>query len=172
MNTDKTLANKFINNDKYPIWYYKELEEVDIDYVIFNLIKEDFVVELNDKKIEITFGENEKHEIGCNQKCYEGLAYTSYETINKAFKVGRWFIVKEKDTSNEFKDEYKKQKKMKDKKNERNARLYILKGIVNITKNIEEADKEKWIKSLDVATDEELEELMNIVCGKNKKEEN
>lgn len=61
MNTDKTLREKFGSTiNDYPIWFYKELEEVDISYVIFNLLKETFVVEINNKKNSNNFRQKQK----------------------------------------------------------------------------------------------------------------
>ena len=36
MNADKTLMDKFVSKSEYSIWYYKELQKVDVTYVIFN----------------------------------------------------------------------------------------------------------------------------------------
>ena len=61
MNTDKTLTQEFINNNKYPIWFYKKLKEVNIDYVIAYMLTAKFVVDIEGEKYEITFGKNKKH---------------------------------------------------------------------------------------------------------------
>lgn len=115
MNTDKTLRQMFIDNSnkEYPIWYYKEIKPVSIDYVVFNLLKETFVVKLNNKKVVITFGKNKNNEIGSSQSCDEGLDYTSFECINKAFKNGEWYRITENDTTQDFKDDYIKKRKKK-----------------------------------------------------------
>lgn len=56
MNTEETINKKFVERNEYPIWYYKELESVDVDYVIWNLLKKKFVVETEGSKHEILFG--------------------------------------------------------------------------------------------------------------------
>lgn len=160
MNTDKTLREKFGSNiNDYPVWFYKELEEVDISYVIFNLIKETFVVELNNKKIVMTFGKNRKHEIGCTQSCHEGLDYTSYTTIEKAFKEGKWFILSDKDTSDSFKEQYIKDTEERQKIELRNARIDILSSAIDRVPNTSDEEKRNAIDSLKDMSDEELEKL-------------
>lgn len=112
MNTDKTLNEKFIEKKDCPIWYYKELKEVDIDYVIWNLLKETFVVEINGSKHEITFGKNRKGEIGQYIR-YDDIKSSnlnSYKVVEKGFREGKWFIITDIDTSNEFKSNYMKEK--------------------------------------------------------------
>lgn len=160
MNTDKTLKEKFGSTiNDYPIWFYKELDEVDISYVIFNLLKETFVVELDNKKIVMTFGKNRKHEIGCTQSCHEGLDYTSYTTIEKAFKEGKWFILSDNDTSDSFKEEYIKDLEEKQKIELRNGRIDILSSVIEKIPNTSDEEKLKTIESLKNMSDEELENL-------------
>ena len=67
-------------------------------------------MELNGKKISIIFGKNENDEIGTTQMCEEGLDYTSYETISRSFKEGKWFKVTNRNTSKEFKEEFEKKR--------------------------------------------------------------
>lgn len=101
MNTSETLRKKFINKgnpNNLPIWYYKKLLEVSVDYVIFNLLKEDFVVEINGEKHEITFGVNDNGEIGQSIRYDEHNTWLcSFEVISKGFKEGTWYIVTEDD---------------------------------------------------------------------------
>ena len=86
------------NPNNLPIWYYKKLLEVSVDYVIFNLLKEDFVVEINGEKHEITFGVNDNGEIGQSIRYDEHNTWLcSFEVISKGFKEGTWYIVTEDD---------------------------------------------------------------------------
>lgn len=166
MNTDKTIRDKFVSHKEYPIWYYKELKEVDAYYVIFNLLKETFVVELENKRIEMTFGKNRKHEIGCTQSCSDGLDYTSYETVNRAFKNGKWFIITKDNTNEDFKNEYIKDKEIKDRANLRQINIDILRNGILSIKDIDNCRKNELIKDLNNKTDVELEEYISIVCSK------
>ena len=59
---------KFCIKEDYPIWYYKQLYEVDIDYVITYMLTDNisFVVDIKGDKYEIMFGKNRKNEIEKN----------------------------------------------------------------------------------------------------------
>ena len=160
MNADKTLNETFYNNYKneYPIWYYKKLEEIDVDDVIFNLLKYNFVVELNGKKISITFGKNENDEIGTTQSCEEGLDYTSYETISRSFKEGKWFKVTNKDTTKKFKTEFEKKRSERLKKEHREAMIFMLSRLGDgykgkTTEELEEMLREWSDKDLELCID-------------------
>lgn len=163
MNTDKTLTERFCDRNEYPIWYYKELEEIDIDDVIFNLLKETFVVELNGKKITMTFGKNRKHEIGCTQSCQEGLDYTSYKTINKCFREGIWFRITNEDTTEEFKQEYKIKEAERKAKKMREYRIDILTNAINMVESVPQEERNRHIKGLQNMSDKELERLIEIL---------
>lgn len=160
MNTDKTLNETFYNNYKseYPVWYYKKLEEIDVDDVIFNLLKYNFVVELNGKKISITFGKNENDEIGTTQFCEEGLDHTSYKTIDKAFREGKWFKVTNKDTTKKFKTEFEKKRSERLKKEHREAMIFMLSRLTEgykgkTTEELEEMLREWSDKDLELCID-------------------
>src|SRR5574344_2428759 len=170
MNTDKTLNETFYNNYKneYPIWYYKKLEEIDVDDVIFNLLKYNFVVELNGKKISITFGKNENDEIGTTQFCEEGLDYTSYETINRAFKEGKWFKVTNRNTSKEFKAEFEKKRSERLKKEYREAMIFMLSRLGDGYKG---KTREELEEELSEWTDEDLELCVSKISENYKKGE-
>ena len=117
MNTDKTLIKKFCIEEDYPIWYYKQLHEVDIDYVITCMLTDNisFVVDIQGDKYEIMFGKNKKNEIGQNIRYGDMIPKnrfrTSYEVINDAFKYGTWYIIDDKDTTEEYKNNYREQLK-------------------------------------------------------------
>lgn len=170
MNTDKTLNDTFYNNykNKYPIYYYKELEEINVDDVIFNLLKYNFVVELNGKKISITFGKNENDEIGTTQACEEGLDYTSYETISRSFKEGKWFKVTNRNTSEEFKVEFEKKRLERLKKEHREAMIFMLSGL---TKGYKGMTREELEEELSEWTDEDLELCIDKLAENYKKRE-
>ena len=169
MNTDKTLNETFYNNYKseYPVWYYKELEEIDIDDVIFNLLKYNFVVELNGKKIIIIFRKNRNNEIGTTQFCEEGLDYTSYETINRAFKEGEWFKVTNRNTSKEFKAEFEKKRSERLKKEYREAMIFMLSRLGDgykgkTTEELEEMLREWSDKDLELYIDKLAESYKGV----------
>ena len=170
MNTDKTLREKFVDNiDGYPIWYYKQIEKIEVDDVIFNLLKETFIVELNDKKIVMTFGKNRKHEIGCTQSCNEGLDYTSYKTIRKAFTEGKWFRVLEEDTTDEFKEEYKVKEAERERISMRETRIDLLTTAIDKVSSVSKEERDKHIAGLQDMSDEELESLTEYLFSKFKK---
>ena len=167
MNTDKTLEEKFAaNRNDYPIWYYKQIKEIDVEDVIFNLLKETFVVELNGKKIVMTFGKNRNHEIGCTQSCDEGLDYTSYKTIRKAFSEGKWFRITEEDTSDEFKDEYIIKEAERKRIAKRKARIDVLSKSISMLDEIPQKEKDKYISGLQNMSDDELEKLTESLFNK------
>lgn len=170
MNTDKTLTEKFIaNRYDYPIWYYKEIEEIEVDDVIFNLLKETFVVELNNKKIVMTFAKNRKHEIGCTQSCNEGLDYTSYKTIRKAFTEGKWFRITEIDTTDEFKEDYKIKEAERKRVSIREERIAILTNAISMIESIPQEERNKHTAELQDMSDDELKKLIQSLFDKFKK---
>lgn len=135
MNTDKTLTQKFCTKEDYPIWYYKKLYEVDINYVITYMLTDNisFVVDIQGDKYEIMFGKNKKNEIGQNIRYGDMIPKdrfrTSYKVINDAFKYGTWYIIDDKDTTEEYKSNYREElKKFKE-----NEELECNKGILKNT---------------------------------------
>lgn len=170
MNTDKTLIEKFASNSHgYPIWYYKQIEEIEVDDVIFNLLKETFVVEVNGKKIVMTFGKNRKHEIGCTQSCDEGLDYTSYKTIRKSFMEGKWFRITEKDTTEEFKEDYRTKEEERKRISMREGRIDILTNAIDMVTSVQKEERDKHIAGLQDMSDEELEKLTEYLFNKFKR---
>lgn len=158
IHTEETINKKFIERNEYPIWYYKELESVDVDCVIFYLLKKTFVVEINGSKHEITFGKNNKDEIVQCIK-YDDTKNSnlcSFQVIEKGFKKGKWFVITDKDTSDEFKKDYNKRK-------EESKEFYkdILKNALKGMKELTEEDKNKHMQFLDKASYEELEKLFD-----------
>lgn len=170
MNTDKTLKEKWIATmHDYPVWYYKQIEEIKVEDVIFNLLKETFVVELNNKKVVMTFGKNRKHEIGCTQSCDEGLDYTSYDTIGKAFTEGKWFRITKIDTTDEFKKNYKIKEAERKRVSIREGRIDILTNAISMIESIPQEERDRYIVELQNMSDDELGKLTKSLFDKFKK---
>ena len=129
MNTDKTLTEEFTKHNEHPIWYYKELKSVDISYVIFYLLKEPFVVDIYGSKHEVIFGKNRKGEIGqcIRYDDIENSNLCSFEVVNKGFIEGKWFVITDIDTSDDFKSEYNKRKIEYEKEETKSWYIKILK---------------------------------------------
>lgn len=166
MDNNELLRDTFMSCRDYPVWYYKKLEEVSLDYVIFNLIKETFVVELNNKKIVMSFKTNENGEICYAQSCDDGLEYTSYETIVRAFKQGSWYRILDADTSSVFKEEYEAGKKKSSNDALREQRIKLLTNALIRAKEVRKfdiKDIDKRISELNDLDDEELQSLINIL---------
>lgn len=164
MNTSETLKDKFAQDmDDMPIWYYKELEEVEVDYVIFNLLKTSFVVEIDGSKHEITFGKNRKHEIGQSIR-YDDIQSSnlcSFEVINQGFQKGKWFIITDKDTTESFKQDYLKRKEEYSKM--QSAELYrdILSTIIEKKYALDEAKRNDLLNNINSLSYEQLNYIFN-----------
>lgn len=164
MNTSETLRDKFAKGiDDMPIWYYKELVEVEIDYVIFNLLKTTFVVEIDGIKHEITFGKNRKHEIGQHIR-YSDIKNSnlcSFEVINLGFQKGKWFIVSDKDTTESFKQDYLKRKE--DYENTQREELYrdLLTAVIEKKYALDEEKRNRLLKDIDKLSYEQLSDIIN-----------
>lgn len=172
MNTDKTLDDTFIKNTGHPIWYYKELKTVDIDYVIAYLLKETFVVDIDGSKHEITFGHNKKENYIGQCIIYDDIENSnlcSFEVIEKGFREGKWFIVTDKDTSDEFKNDYNKRKAEHEKNSTKEMYKSMLKNAIDFTKDLSEEQRNKYIQEIENSSYEKLEKLMNTLM-KNVKE--
>ncbi|QUH21754.1 hypothetical protein [Alkaliphilus sp. B6464] len=165
MNTDKTLNNKFIENNDNPIWYYKELKSVDVDYVISYLLKETFVVDINGSKHEITFGKNRKGEIGqyIRSDNLRNSELCSFEVIEKGFREGKWFVVTDADTSDEFRVNYDKRKVEYEKDLTKEMYKSILKNAIDHAKDLSEEQRNKYMQELEDSSYEELENLINVL---------
>lgn len=168
MNTDKTLRNKFIDRKDFPIWYYKELQSVSVDYVIWNLLKESFVVDIDGSKHEITFGKNRKNEIG---QCiiYDDIKSSklcSYEVVLKGFREGQWFIVSDIDTTEDFKIEYNKRKEEYEKASTKKMYVSILKNVIESIEDLTKNQKDKYLLDIENSSYEELENYMNNIMQK------
>jgi hypothetical protein len=91
MRTSQDLYKDF--KFKQHDWQCKELSEVDITYVIANLLKDKFVVEINGSKYDLSFGISNKDEIGWSYSAYPSSNFLSYEVLEYAFRNGNWFVV-------------------------------------------------------------------------------
>ena len=168
MNTYKTLRDKFVSKSEYPIWYYKELQKVDITYVIFNLLKESFVVSINGSKHEITFGKNRQDEIETNIR-YDDINNSklcSYEVIEKGFKIGEWFTISDIDTSDEFKEIYRNKKEEYEFNENKQVYRNILKNVINTNENLSYKVKNEYISCVDNSSYEELKDLFDSLMKK------
>ena len=172
MNTDKTLRKDLSVDNEYPSWYYKKLKAIDIDDVImYLLITDKFIVDIEGIKVELTFGKNKKNEIGYSIKWsdYKHISMTSYETIQKAFTIGKWYILSETDTTQEFKDNFNKEKDLHRQKELRRRYLDILTDFIRANKTERITDKRKEeliqaIKEYDFETlDRVFKELMKKI---------
>lgn len=162
MHSEEDLNTKFIVKKDHPIWYYKKLEPIDIDYVIMNLLKENFVVEINNHKYEITFGINKADEIGFNIKWdeFNNEFISSYNILTKGFKNGNWFVVTDNDTSDKFKIDYNL--KLKEYKKEQKIQFNkeILTNFIDTQKDIDKEEKNRLIEYINNYTNEEREFLV------------
>lgn len=161
MNTDKTIQDKFIKRSDKPIWYYKELEEVDVDYVIWNLLKESFVVEIDGSKHEITFGKNRKHEIGQCIK-YDDIKSSnlcSFDVVRNGFRNGKWYTITSTDTSEEFKQNYDKIKEEYRRGERKRFIQEVLTDIINMQSDLNDLQKHKYTQEINDSSYEELDDL-------------
>lgn len=168
MNTDKTLTQKFIERNDYPIWYYKELEPVDVDYVIMYLLTTSFVVDIKGSKHEITFGKNRKHEIGTSIR-YDDIqnsSLTSYNVIEKGFRIGKWYIISDKDTTDEFKAEYNKRKEEHEKQEAEDFERGILSNFIRECKNLDKEQEQALVETLKSLSSEELNKMYKKLMSK------
>lgn len=165
MNTDKTIDQKFLKREEYPIWYYKELEEVDVSYVVLYMLTETFVVEIDGSKHEITFGKNRKHEIG---QCirYDDIKnsnLSSYRVIDKGFRKGKWFRISEKDTTDEFKKNYVKRKEELTKKKIDKLNRDILKNFIRGQEDLSEEKRSIYLKQIEQDSSKNIEKLIEAL---------
>ena len=170
LNNENTLTEKFIKKEEYPIWYYKELEKVEINYVIAHLLKETFVLDINGSKHEITFGYNKKEDFIGHSIKYDDITnsnLTSYNVIQKGFREGVWYAITEKDTTDEFKKDYEKRKEEYKRKDTENFYKKILSDMVKVHKDLNEEEKNVYLQKINNEwAFEELEHLINSLVNK------
>ena len=180
MNTDKTLMQKFCIKEDYPIWYYKQLYEVDIDYVITYMLNDNisFVVDIKGDKYGIMFGKNRKNEI-CHNIIYGDMIpkdrfRTSYKVINDAFKYGTWYIIDDKDTTEEYKSNYREQLKKFKENEELECNKVILKNAIDLSSKDNKLSKEQieyFYNEIDNMDLGESRKYIKILLSKFNKEE-
>ena len=157
MNTDKTLKAKFIEKKDYPIWYYNELRETTVDYVIWNLLLESFVVEVDGSKYELTFGKNRKNEIGSNTR-YDDIVHTQVTcVIDKGFREGKWYTITDVATTDEFKANYVKTKEAHVREEIRRWNMHVLTTIIKGDSSLSDDQKSVYLKQVADYTYEDLE---------------
>lgn len=168
MNTDKTLNEKFAENKEYPIWYYKELKEVDISYIIWNLLKETFVVEIDGIKYEITFGKNRKGEFAqcITYNDIKNSSLVSCEVIDRGFEEGKWFTISDTDTSNEFKSEFLKEKMEYEREEIVKYYKEILKNAISSIEGLSMDKRNSLFIEIDSSSYEHLENLVSLLIKK------
>lgn len=115
MNTEKTLESKFLSN-KSPSWKTHKLKEVDVSYVVWYLLKKDFSVEIDGYKYDITFGLNGEKEIGYTISSEGSPSLTSFSTIQRGFREGKWFEILDEELSIEEKEKIEKEIKEREEK--------------------------------------------------------
>lgn len=160
MNTYNDALDAFCNSESKRNWQNYKLIDVDVSYVIYSLLKEDFVVEIDGFKYDVKFFKNRKHEIGQYFSASPSPGLTSSELINKGFKEGKWFLVSDEELSDEEKRKIEEDIELQKKKEE----LELMEGLLDVLKN-----NPKWstlyadkIKSLADSTNKEkllVEEL-------------
>lgn len=165
MNNEEVLREKFCENNDYPIWYYKELEALEVDEVIWNLLKESFVVEIDGIKYELTFGKNKDSEIGHCSKRNDikkpKSTLCSFDLIQKGFKEGSWFRVSKKDTTEEFKSHFDENKEEQEKINKKEMYQDLLSRAVENNDGINDDTKIHFLEEIKNYSLEELESLFD-----------
>ena len=152
-----------------PVWYYKQLEEVSNDYVVFNLLRTDvFVLEMYGIKYEIRFVLNEDKEINVwtTYNDIEESTISSRELIESAFRSGKWYILTKKNTTKTFKKEFDKRKAEKERQEQRE---FYIRVIAVTLKNVEEfknCTREEIEEMLTKWSDEDLEKVVNKISDK------
>jgi hypothetical protein len=91
LRTETKLYEEFGN--KKHNWQSKQLQAVDdLMYVIQNLLKKKFVVDIEGNKYDISFGVS-KGLIGYGWSSSPSPHLMSWEIIEKGFREGKWFVV-------------------------------------------------------------------------------
>lgn len=174
MNTKETLNKKFLaersDDCEYSI-LRNRIEKVDIDFVILNLLKYDYVLEINESKFDITFGLNKKSgEIGNFIKPYPNSnLLMDGNIIEKGFKEGKWYYVTDEKLNNEEFQKNKKEIKVLKKKEELKHRSDFLDMLIDSIKNEECKSAIKKLKSklIEVESDEFYQLVNNIIKMQN-----
>lgn len=107
INTSEVLIDRFVHPNKS--WQTHKLKKIDVDEVILNLLKKDFVVEIDGYKYDITFGINKDSEIGQTISLKDSPSLCSFEIVNLGFKKGIWYEILDEELSEDEQNKIKKE---------------------------------------------------------------
>ena len=99
---DNVIEVKLLNK-----WQNKKLLEIDLRSVLANLLLNDFVVEIDGYKYDISFCKALNGDITFINSIFPSPFIASHEIIDKAFREGRWFIVTDEDLSEDEKEKHR-----------------------------------------------------------------
>lgn len=152
----------------YPIWYYKKIYPVDIDYVVCNLLKKVFVVEIDKTKYEIRFESTEDFIINKNIKNIDPQnPYLSpCSIVEKGFMKSKWFVVSDEDTTVEVKLEFIKNTDIYKKQECIELHKKFLISFIEVYDVIPKSQKQKYISTIENCTLEEVEMLREHLSNK------
>ena len=103
-NDINTLVSQFGNPNR-PSWKTHQIHPISVDDVIWNLLKQNFVVEIEGHRYDVTFGQNQKGEIGFSSTIYPSPHLVSSEFIRRAFREGTWYELSDKPLTQKGKKE-------------------------------------------------------------------
>lgn len=162
MNKEKHIIDDFVKGSKQlRAWQMYVLEEVPLTYVINNLLKEKFVVEIEEEKYDIMFGIYEDSGIGFSNSIYPSKCISSYDLIEKGFKNGKWYIITNKQLPIK---EIKKQLECQYNK-EKQESLDFFKELNEKSK--QKVDLNDIEKALDIQINEEIKNILSALEKKN-----
>lgn len=103
-NIKEAFKNKFVNKD-YPNWQTKVINKVDIEYVICNLLNDEFVVEIDGRKNDINFIKDSNNNINyITNNIKFNQSFRTSDILIKGLKEGVWYVVTEEELPQEEKD--------------------------------------------------------------------
>ena len=118
-------------------------------------------------RYEVVFGKNRKHEIG--QYIKNGdmnkESLSSYRVINEGFKKGKWFIITDRDTTDEFKKDYIKKKEDFAKKEKDMLYRDLLLSALEQMEDLSENQKRAFEEEETNCSYERLEELITALMS-------
>lgn len=93
----RTVNNLRLESSFIHDWQTKELSPIeDLSEVIINLLTKRFVVEIDGHMYDLSFGYNEEeNEISYAWSSAPSPHLKSWEIINRAFKEGKWFSLRD-----------------------------------------------------------------------------
>lgn len=92
-------------NKGYHNWQTHRLVKIeDLSFVILNLLKKKFAVEINEHLYDLSFFKNEETgEVGYSWSSAPSPHLTSSEIIERAFREGTWYLIEGGNEGNECK---------------------------------------------------------------------